>query len=313
MKKRVITAFFLALIFVPLVIFDVPVVTIIFQVVVGLLVILAVYEMLEMFSKKHNFHILIKILTLILTLSVFVVLGCLWGYGIFKPSKAFDAILGGILFLVITALSSMVFIPSFETKKLEDILTTVLYVGLGFSSLVILKHWGFYYLVYLLIITIMTDMFAFLFGIKFGKHKMAPSISPKKSWEGAVAGTVFGTVFGSLFAIFYGKIFPAGSLFNLNEINWTIFDNTTKFLANSDSESGYVWKNALLLIALSLTISIVVQIGDLIASKFKRTYEIKDFGKIFPGHGGVLDRFDSAIFAGMYLTMIIIFVGSILG
>lgn len=309
MKQRIITALVIALIFVPLIIFDVLAVTIAFQVITGLLVILAVYEMFNMFSQKHDFHLGVKIITLILTLLVFFVLGNLWDFSFIRPSEFKDGIAMGLLLVVILIFSIMVFVPDFEVKKLGEVLTIVLYVGFGFSSLVILKRFGSCFLVYVFLTIIITDVFAFLFGVKFGKHKIAPNISPKKSWEGAIAGTVFGTVIGSLFAIFYGKIFPAGSLLNINNLKWTIFDQTTSFLKNGDS--GYVWKNALLLIFLTITLSIVGQIGDLVASKFKRTYEIKDFGNVFPGHGGVLDRFDSAIFGGMYLTLIILFMGLI--
>lgn len=79
----------------------------------------------------------------------------------------------------------------------------ILYIALGFSSLTILLFNGMRFIIYLLIICICTDVFAYLFGIRFGKHKMVPHISPKKTWEGALGGTFFGTLIGSLFAIFY--------------------------------------------------------------------------------------------------------------
>ena len=63
-----------------------------------------------------------------------------------------------------------------------------------------------------------------------------------------------------------------------------------------------------IVLIISMIISIMVQIGDLVASKLKRTYEIKDFGKVFPGHGGVLDRFDSLLFAGGFFYVIILLV-----
>ncbi len=138
-------------------------------------------------------------------------------------------------------------------------------------------------------------MFAYFFGVKFGKHKMAPNISPKKSYEGAIAGTIIATIVASCFALFYsifkGNLNPEGFL--------TIFSQTS---AIGNLSRG---KQALVIIPLTFVGSIVGQFGDLVASKFKRTYNLKDFGTIFPGHGGVMDRFDSAIFTSMYLVLIL--------
>jgi phosphatidate cytidylyltransferase len=121
-----------------------------------------------------------------------------------------------------------------------------------------------------MIITIITDTFAFLGGCKYGKHKLVPSISPKKSIEGLVIGTISGTIAGSLF-----YIFVMGGL------------------------------NVYLVIIFTLFLSLVGQFGDLIFSSIKRHYDIKDFSNIMPGHGGILDRLDSIIFAVLAYIYII--------
>ena len=119
-------------------------------------------------------------------------------------------------------------------------------------------------LFYVLFITYINDTFALLIGSKFGKHKLAPVISPKKTWEGAIGGIVVATICGIAFYL----IFPfGGTLLNLG---WIIL--------------------------FSLILSIGGVFGDLVFSSIKRYFEMKDFGNIFPGHGGVLDRIDSIVF-----------------
>lgn len=124
----------------------------------------------------------------------------------------------------------------------------------------------------------------------FGKHKLCPKISPKKTWEGAIGGTVCGTVAGSLFAIFYESF---GHYF-VNDGEPIKFFNG---VFNYDKMPPALM--IILLILLSMLISICSQVGDLVCSRFKRTFDIKDFSQVFPGHGGVLDRFDSVLFASI--------------
>lgn len=142
---------------------------------------------------------------------------------------------------------------------------------------------------YLFTIVATTDTVAYLIGSKFGKHKLAPEISPKKSVEGAVAGLIAGGVIGVV-AIFAYQI-----------IN---FSDTVSF--------GTKVVIIAITFLLSLIISFCVQVGDLVASKFKRSYNIKDYGRIFPGHGGVLDRFDSLIFSGAVFYVIVQFIQLVL-
>ena len=107
------------------------------------------------------------------------------------------------------------------------------------------------------------DTFAYFTGRFFGKHKLAPAISPKKTVEGSIGGIVFAV---AVFAI-YGAILSARGL-------------TPNYLA---------------LCLAGFFVSILSQIGDLALSLVKRECGIKDYGRLFPGHGGVLDRFDSVI------------------
>lgn len=111
-----------------------------------------------------------------------------------------------------------------------------------------------------ILITWLTDTFAYFTGLNFGKHKLAPGISPKKTIEGAIGGICGGI----LAALVYSLWLPIG------------------------------FKESIILGSL---ISLAAQLGDLVESTFKRDAEIKDSGSIIPGHGGVLDRFDSLLFA----------------
>ena len=110
------------------------------------------------------------------------------------------------------------------------------------------------------------DTCAYCVGVLIGKHKMAPRLSPKKSMEGA-AGGIIGTV---LLTILYGFVFQ--------------------------KQMGLSWENIFILSGITAAGGVISMIGDLTASAIKRNYDVKDYGTLIPGHGGILDRFDSVIF-----------------
>lgn len=116
----------------------------------------------------------------------------------------------------------------------------------------------------------MTDTFAYTFGMLFGKHKLIPNVSPKKSVEGAIGGVLGCVVINVLVSFFVAKY--------------------TGLTVN------YI--NLVLMLALA---SVVSQFGDLAASCIKRDENIKDFGNIMPGHGGILDRCDSVLFVAPFM------------
>ncbi len=157
-----------------------------------------------------------------------------------------------------------------------EIFATGTYVALAFSSLVMLRDieetGKFLYLLVFLAAWI-TDSFAYFCGYLFGRHKLIPEVSPKKTVEGAIGGVIFCILscllFGFITMRFYGA---APNYF---------------FLAVS-----------------GLILSVCAQIGDLIASLIKREHGIKDYGKLFPGHGGVMDRFDSVAAVAVVLLLI---------
>ncbi|WP_025729696.1 phosphatidate cytidylyltransferase [Atopobacter phocae] len=149
-----------------------------------------------------------------------------------------------------------------------------LYIGTGFNSVLMLRAINFQTILGLFIIIWSTDSFAYLVGRQFGRHKLAPHVSPNKTIEGSVGGTIIAVALFTLFNHFY-PVLP----FSLPIVMMGAF-----------------------------FISIASQLGDLVESSYKRYYDVKDSGQFLPGHGGVLDRFDSFLFASVIMRFILSFV-----
>ncbi len=132
----------------------------------------------------------------------------------------------------------------------------------------------------ILVVSLLTDTFALFTGLLFGKHKLCPEISPKKTVEGAVGG-------------YFGALLGAAVLLLLFDV-FRLFDATPNI--GITHLSNNIGISIGLYVALAIIIATTTEIGDLAASRIKRAAGIKDYGKIFPGHGGVMDRLDSLIF-----------------
>lgn len=309
MRKRIITGLILALLLTPIVVINNRFVFILFQLVMICFVIVASLEMLSMYEKEKKYGRVIKVIIIILTLFTYLNVGGFWQGSTAVPdlelfSFQFNNV-AVIAFVTIALFSLLIFDENFTGSDIGKALTIINYVGLGAAAIMILRFLGVRFIVYVALISFTTDIFAYFFGIAFGKTKLAPKISPKKTWEGAIGGTIVGTLIASSFAIFYGDIFPVGTflgdIFNQSG-DHTIFDVFTSL------GSEPLWVRIVFIVPITLLGSIAAQIGDLVASQFKRAYGIKDFGRIFPGHGGVLDRFDSILFisllfVGIFLTL----------
>ncbi|MFW5888849.1 MAG: phosphatidate cytidylyltransferase [Bacillota bacterium] len=265
MKKRIITAFFLIIILGSIIIFGEGNYSFLFKGVCVLLATGAAYEF-SIRLNRHNkeiywFNYLPVLFTFLFTL----------GSVTFLNLNLYKFMFTFLFFLLIGYLLLYILIEALTKTDLGFAFLTIFYCSIGFIALAYLRQINLLVILYLLLITIMTDTFAYFLGLRFGKHKLAPDISPKKSVEGAVFGLFFGTLSGILFAYFL-DIFTY---------------------------------NLLILMIISIAISIISQSGDLIASKFKREVGLKDYSNIFPGHGGILDRFDSTMFAAAFLMMFI--------
>ncbi len=304
MKDRIITGLVLAAILIPIV--SIEIFLELFQVVMSIFVIIASHEMIRMYESKKKFQLWPKVGIALLALATFFSVGGVLGNGHHNPLEANGALSITIPLITLVLLSFLVLFKDFNGEDAGKALTIVNYIGLGAASIVILRFLGVRFIVYLFLITSATDIFAYLFGVKYGKHKMVPHISPKKSWEGAIAGTVFATIIASSFALFYGYVFYPGTWLGdlLNSTGeLTLLDNFSSL-----GESNPLWVQALIIVPVTFLGSIFAQIGDLVASRMKRTYNIKDFGTILPGHGGLLDRFDSVLFVAMFLTSIFLLI-----
>ena len=152
-------------------------------------------------------------------------------------------------------------------------------IGYSFASLLRIEAMGYHraYLLLPFILSFACDTFAYFVGCSIGKHKLAPKVSPKKSIEGSIGGIVGNVLCGCLFVFVMGRWF-----------------------------GGAIDYKAM--IALALLCGVVAQIGDLSFSLIKREFGIKDYGKLFQAHGGVLDRFDSVLFVAPVIEMILQFV-----
>ncbi len=150
----------------------------------------------------------------------------------------------------------------------------------SFSNLNDCGGWiSFFVLLFAFLIPIFTDTFAYLMGSLFGGKKLAPKISPNKTISGAIGGLLWCVIL--TIAIFF------------------IFDSVPSLSSILNSAGITVWK----LVIISLIGSIIGQFGDLFESYLKRSAKVKDSGNLLPGHGGMLDRFDSYIFMAPYLFL----------
>ncbi|MFA5007581.1 MAG: phosphatidate cytidylyltransferase [Candidatus Izemoplasmatales bacterium] len=172
----------------------------------------------------------------------------------------------------------LVFVEAFRSEDFGHALSTVLYGSIGFAAIAILREIGIHYVIYILIGAMVTDTAAYFFGTKFGRHRLCPTVSPKKSVEGAIAGAAFGTAGAAAYA------------FALH-----LFDGALGVVS---------------VLLVSFAVTAVAQVGDLVASKFKRCHGIKDYSNLFPGHGGILDRFDSSMFAAVFVLFVVILTGA---
>ena len=158
--------------------------------------------------------------------------------------------------------------PKYRTEEVAESFFGVFYVAVMLSYLYQVRAMGDgRYLAWLIFLSSWgCDTSAYCVGMLLGKHKLAPVLSPKKSIEGAVGGVVGSALLGLAYGAYFGH--------NMEEV-----------------------ANPMVACAIACAIAAVIsQIGDLAASAIKRNHNIKDYGHLIPGHGGILDRFDSMIF-----------------
>jgi len=236
----------------------------VFAVAVLLLTLIAWHEFYNMMVRRE-----IEIAYYVGLANIFFIWGTAW-LGNAKETVAV-ILLAAFMSLAKTVISH----ARFNLRDAVYTLAGIIYIGLAFAHLILLRFTdnsltittalggsqpaGAAYLWLAFIGTWASDTFAFFVGSKFGKHKLAPAVSPGKTWEGLVGGVI-----GSIVAIM---------------------------------ALGFLWRLSPLHSALiGLIIGLVGPLGDLVESAMKRFAGVKDSGRLLPGHGGVLDRFDSILF-----------------
>lgn len=257
MKTRILTAAVLLALFVPVLCFSH---TVVYPIAMALLAAIGALELLRCIGLGRDLAVLLP--TALLVAAMPVLARCV------SPSPLSHlGILAAAWFLLALYLFGVTVFRAGALKygSLAGALGGSFYLAVAFSAMVLLRDLpnGVFLFLLPFLGSWVTDTFAYFTGRICGRHKLAPVISPKKTVEGSIGGIVFAI---GVFAL-YGLVLSANAL-------------TPNYPA---------------LLLCGLFVSVVSQIGDLALSAIKREYGIKDYSRLFPGHGGVLDRFDSVI------------------
>lgn len=192
----------------------------------------------------------------------------------------YKGILIALSLSICLALAVFTFKAEMELKDLLATIFSLIYpmalVSLAFALSREFPCGGTFAISFAIFLPVFSDTFAYLVGSTLGKRKLCPSISPKKTVAGAIGGLL-------------GSVLCAVTFFLLFDLYAVI---PVGYITFSDS----VAVRAVVFVVLGIVGGVLAEIGDLAASRIKRTMNIKDFGNIFPGHGGVLDRLDSIMF-----------------
>ena len=300
MRTRIISAIVGIAVVIPFIIFgDWP----FFGLIVAFLV-LAIIEIIRCAKTKYS-----KVLYIVAFLLAFLIL--LWGViqdirgmdSSWRLYNGYDHLSVSVTIMFIgICLSAMTILvdKNFTIIDACFIFTTIVIIALGLESFLFLRYLpvkvfheslapgetvpyinlydnctSFFLLFYVALGACLNDAFAYFVGVFFGKHKMNERISPKKTWEGFFGGVILTSIFISGFALIFA------------------FTGHPLLPGILDVEHMYH------IFILSSVIPLVSTLGDLVFSSIKRHYQIKDFSNILPGHGGILDRLDSLLFAGI--------------
>ena len=264
MLTRILTAIGIAAVLVPAAIFSD---TAVFPIIVAILSGIGCFEMVRCIGLHKNLFITIPAVLL----------------GVLLPMAAFY--LPEDAFMLLSSMTAVLMFLLFTVSLFSHGKLPIEQAGMAFIALVYIL-WGFALMVllrrmnngeYLFILPFLgawvSDTFAYFTGRLLGRHKLIPDVSPKKTVEGAIGGIVFAMAGFGLFGLIV-------------------------------SLCADVTPNYPALILLGLPVSLVSIVGDLFMSLVKRRYNVKDYGRLFPGHGGVLDRFDSVLATATVLYLL---------
>ncbi len=285
MKTRVLTGLGIAVVGIPLIIFSGYIV---YPIFLGLLSAIGVWELLRVFGIHKKFAVSVPAYVIAALLPVFA-------HSMFVREGEqlnYLALTAGVIFLYLLYLAAVCVFDREIGESLRDnpeakerktlkfsdaaaAFVSVAYVAVSFTAMSLTRYMtnGVYIFGLVFIAAWVCDTFAYFTGRLIGKHKLAPNLSPKKTIEGSIGGIAFAV----LGCMLYGLI----------------IDKATELSANY-----------LILALLGLCLSVFSQIGDLWASLIKREHGIKDYSSMLPGHGGVMDRFDSILSIALILMAV---------
>ena len=262
MKKRIISALVALMIFIPILIIGGK----IFNIAFFILTIMGLREFMKIKEKEKKYPDFIRLIAY-LTVSL-----------IYFESSLSDNFSFVINYKLLAGTFLIFLLPVvlynnkdiYNVKEAFYLLGGVLFLGISMSLFNLYRLIDIKLIIYLFLITILTDSYAYFSGMLIGKHKLLVDISPNKTWEGTICGSLVATFCASIYYL-------------------TVFNNEHSFT----------------IVLITLFLSVIGQFGDLLFSAIKRTYGVKDFSNIMPGHGGILDRFDSIIFVVLAFTFFI--------
>ena len=288
MKQRIITATIALGLFIPiLVLSNIYSDLIVLSLVIAALSVIGVYEMLKCIGTDRHLWLSVPAYLIAVSMPVLAFL-------MRAKNDVFLLIFGVVFVLYLQYMFIYAIISHSRSERMLNYslicqtFVSTLYIVFGFTAVIMMryvlfngKELGKYFYLLIFIGAWVTDTFAYFVGRFFGKHKLSPEISPKKTVEGSIGGIVFCVLSFLVFTLIVGKIVG---------ISGTVF--------------------TVVMLLAGFFVSVVSQMGDLIASYVKREHGVKDYGKLFPGHGGVMDRFDSILGASSVLFIVFYIAGA---
>lgn len=271
MKTRTITSVFILLVTIPIILLSkYPV----YPIALSALAVMATYEILHAIGVEKNWY---------LSVPAYILAGVFPFASYFVTAQTrftYLLTIAALLYVYMIYIMGVAVFSKGRTsfKVISEVFLSITYVIVSFTSLSMIRYIdkdiGLYKLLLVFIVAWVCDSMAYVVGSLFGKHKLIPEISPKKTVEGAIGGIASAVIAYMLFGLILDLAIP----------NMKV--------------------NYIVLAVFALVLSVVSQLGDLIASLIKREHSIKDFGNLLPGHGGIMDRFDSIMAVSTILLIL---------
>lgn len=276
MKQRVITAIGIGIVVIPIIALSEYIV---YPIFLGIISAIAAWEMLRVFGFEKRFEISVPSYAIAGLLPVFA--HSYFTGGNTKSYILFEGIVifSFLLYLAVVCVAGKEIVIKRNEERPDNgkqrilgftdvaaVFMAISYVAVSFTSMALTRYLknGSYVFGLVFVAAWVCDSFAYFTGRFFGKHKLAPHLSPKKTIEGSIGGIIFAILGCMLYGLIIEKAFEVDA-------------------------------NYIALAIIGLILSIISQIGDLWASLIKREYGVKDYSQMMPGHGGIMDRFDSII------------------